>query len=223
MIKVFQVICNNILMNYQKQRLDSGKKIKVSSIDRIGEPYRPSQIKKIPNNEVYYEKEDDVGDENDSLGSIKLYDLSNINNSTQPTNNRISIRSDVGAPIPLEYRNRRRNMSNVRYTELEENTKSKLTQPKIALNSKSMQTTNTAKKMDTFLKQDRADEKKRQLKITILATDDQDVVRVCKSLIREYSSNNASTIYTLSMIFLFILLFIISVTLLMYLIFTYKV
>jgi len=86
-----------------------------------------------------------------------------------------------------------------------------------------MQTTNTAKKMDTFLKQDRANEKKRQLKITILATDDQDVVRVCKSLIREYSSNNASTIYTLSMIFLFILLFIISVTLLIYLIFTYKV
>lgn len=170
-------------MNYQKQRHDRGYKVRVSSIDRIGEPYRPPTHKQNYK-EVFYEKED-VND--DSLGSIKLYDLSNINDSSitgqqRNVDHRISIRSDVGAPIPLDYRKPRQNISNVRYTKQEEGVKKSIP----VMNER---VTNTAKKMNSIINKQKNDHK-RQLKVIITATDDQDVVRVCKSLIREYNTDD---------------------------------
>lgn len=197
-------------MNYQKQRHDRGKKIRLSSIDRIGEPYRPPRNNQHNHKEVFYEKEHD-NEDNDSLGSIKLYDLSNINDSLSNAHSRnmdrISIRSDVGAPIPLNYRKQRQDLSNVRYTKQEEGVKK-------AIQLVDERITNTAKKMNNIINKQKGNDNKRQLKVIITATDDQDIVRVCKSLIREYSTYD-STAYTKSvLIFVFI---IILVTILVYL------
>lgn len=196
-------------MNYQKQRHGRVNKVRVSSIDRIGEPYIPPPTNKQNHKEVFYEKED-VNDD-DSLGSIKLYDLSNTNDSyinEQPRNmdHRISIRSDVGAPIPLDYRKPRQNLSSVRYTKQEEGVKKSI--PVVE------RVANTAKKMNTVINKQKNDNK-RQLKVIITATDDQDIVRVCKSLIREYSTDdNAVNTKT---VLLFVGFFVICVTLLFYL------
>lgn len=201
-------------MNYQKQRRGSGKGIKVSSVDRIGEPYRPNEVSNTSQNEVYYEKEAD--EDEDSLGSIKLYDLSAINSSfqqsyvPQPVQNRINIRHDVGAPIPLEYRKQRRNVDSVRYTQPEESIKSRLSQPRV------VQQTKTAKNMDEFLNKQKPEKKKRHLKVTIQATDDQDVVRVCKSLIKEYSKNEYGPLRRIAMNFLTLQIVIMFLILLFY-------
>ena len=188
-------------MNYQKQRYDRGKQIRVSSVDRIGEPYRPPPINKQNHKEVFYEKED-VNDD-DSLGSIKLYDLSNINDSSmnaqqRNVDHRISIRSDVGAPIPLDYRKSHQNLSNVRYTKQEEGVKK-------SIPVMDERITNTAKKMNTIINKQKNDNK-RQLKVIITATDDQDVVRVCKSLIREYNTDNNQVGTEAGMVFFVVLI-----------------
>lgn len=88
----------------------------------------------------------------------------------------------MGAPIPLDYRKPHQNLSNVRYTKQEEGVKK-------SIPVMDERITNTAKKMNTIINKQKNDNK-RQLKVIITATDDQDVVRVCKSLIREYNTDN---------------------------------
>ena len=173
-------------------------------------------------NDIVY-SDDDEFDEDFNANDNYNYNNNQLNNPTHI----LQTRNDIGNPIPLPYMERQKTMMN--------NARNNYQKPVILNNKNRKQSQNKTKKSTDTLKNSNTSEKlkqyttskhesslndcERQIQVTIKATNEKDIVRICNSILREYESEPPKTIVK---VILFFLLFIVIVFLSIYYIYYLK-